>query len=106
MYSTNATVSPNGELFAISCPPNRFDIYRSNMDQPIFELVDDAEPVSSTISLPVLFIHEGLALLSGSSNGEAKMWDATTGYLHHSLPVGGIRLIAHIPGAPSFMLLS
>jgi WD40 repeat protein len=93
-------VSPNGELFAISHPPNHIDIYRSTIDKPVFKIVDNAEPASSNLSIPVLFIHEGLALLSGSSNGEAKIWDATTGYLHHSLPVGGIRLTAHIMGAP------
>jgi WD40 repeat protein len=105
--STSAAVSPNGDLFAISYPPNHFDIYRMDADKPLFKLVDNTKPQTSYkyLYIPMLFVHEGFALLTGSPDGEAKIWDTTTGYLHHSLPVEGMKSTAYVIKATTLITL-
>ncbi|KAI0089957.1 WD40-repeat-containing domain protein [Irpex rosettiformis] len=95
----SACVSPNGELFAVSNPPARFDIYQidgqPDSQTPVHVLVDEFDSSISDSPTPVVFVHDGHALLTGSSSGTPKLWDTKKGVLHHRIPTeAGKRVLA------------
>ncbi|KAI0801860.1 WD40-repeat-containing domain protein [Irpex lacteus] len=94
-----ASVSPNGEFFAVSNPPARFDVYRidgqPDSHTPVRVLVDESDADLPESPTPVVFVHDGHALLTGSSTGTPKLWDAGKGILHHRIHVqAGKRILA------------
>lgn len=93
-YSASANVSPNGELFAVSNPPTRFDIYRIDSlpdpHTPVRVFVDEFDAEILDSPTPVTFVHGGHALLTGSATGTPKLWDAQKGVLHHRIRVEGM----------------
>lgn len=73
-----------GQLVAVATPAKGFDIYNISTGQPL-GTVNARRIPNSALSPPqpyhpnpVLFVHDGLALLGGSNGGHVHLWDIET----------------------------
>ncbi|KAH7905143.1 WD40-repeat-containing domain protein [Hygrophoropsis aurantiaca] len=78
------SLSPNCKFLAVSNLCTGFDVYDLDVNAPVMNLKHD---VNLRFTVPVLFMHEGHAILGGSTCGKVRVWDATKGrhlhMLHH-----------------------
>jgi hypothetical protein len=51
--------------------------------------------MGANVPLPVLYIHEGAIVLTGSAVGKVGLWNAATGLYLHSLDHGGMDYISN-----------
>ncbi|KIP01816.1 hypothetical protein PHLGIDRAFT_326339 [Phlebiopsis gigantea 11061_1 CR5-6] len=73
----SASLSPDGSLLAISNLKTGFDLYDMSSDAPFSTF--DIEEGHEGYQLPVLFIHNGHALIGGSRSGQVRIWDVQSG---------------------------
>ncbi|RDX40375.1 hypothetical protein OH76DRAFT_1299375, partial [Lentinus brumalis] len=84
--SGRLAVSPNEELLAVSNLFDGFDVYRIKDQTHLFTISADT---AVNIPLPVMFIHAGSALLTGSSSGQARICSAEDGSTIQTLASSG-----------------
>ncbi len=79
--SASASLSPNGTHIAVSNVVRGFDVYKVQSEEPLasFDLQDRS---ALGAPVPVLFIHEGHALVGGSITGKVDLWDLYMGKMH------------------------
>ena len=85
-FSGRSAISPDEQLVAVSNLHDGFDLYRTSDQTHIRTFFADT---SINVSLPILFIDNGSALLMGSSCGKVKICDASTGVELQELSHGG-----------------
>lgn len=75
-------MSPDASNIAVSNVVRGFDVYRVQSEEPLasFDYLDGDS--ASAAPVPVLFIHEGHALVGGSMNGKVDLWDLYMGKMH------------------------
>lgn len=84
LHSASASLSPNGSNIAVSNVVRGFDVYKVQSEEPLisFDLPNDDSASFARSPVPVLFIHEGHALVGGSMNGKVDLWDLCMGKMH------------------------
>ncbi|KAI0055842.1 WD40 repeat-like protein [Artomyces pyxidatus] len=81
-----ASLSPDQQHLAISNLCTGFDLYRIATNAPFATLPHKMGPNYAT---PVLFVHNGRAVLGGNASGEVSLWDVETGRRLHLLTHAG-----------------
>ena len=84
--SASASVSDDGHLLAISNLTTGFDIYNVISSAPVRCL---RQRIGQPFPVPVLFVHGGQALLTGSTTGDVRLWSTASGQLHRGFNADG-----------------
>ncbi|KAI0055012.1 WD40 repeat-like protein [Artomyces pyxidatus] len=75
-----AHLSPDKRSLAISNLYSGFDVYNVEKSVPFLTL---QHVMGQSVATPVLFVHNGRAILGGNALGQVNLWDSTTGrHLH------------------------
>ncbi|KAI0725237.1 hypothetical protein BC629DRAFT_1578226, partial [Irpex lacteus] len=95
MYSQSIAgscdLSPDGATLATSNCRGSFEVYpfETGRHKTLQVSGEERRP------LPVLFVHHGHALITGSSAGKARLWDPATKHIHNHFNTGkGTRILA------------
>ncbi|RPD53261.1 WD40 repeat-like protein [Lentinus tigrinus ALCF2SS1-7] len=105
----HASLSADGKHIAVSNLVRGFDVYRLHDETPVGLMTHEVGKPRPT---PILFIHNGRALVGGSLSGKVTIWDLNLGKMHtlnipsklvvpSELPTGANHLI---DGAPVLAL--
>ncbi|KAH7904588.1 WD40-repeat-containing domain protein [Hygrophoropsis aurantiaca] len=78
----STSLSPDHRFLAVSNQSTGFDVYDLRSNSPVLTLSHD---IGSQRSVPVCFVHNGHALLGGSSIGKICIWDVKSGDLLEDL---------------------
>ncbi|THH19758.1 hypothetical protein EUX98_g8710 [Antrodiella citrinella] len=103
----SASISPSKDRIVLSNIRNGFDIYNLNTRSPVHIL---RHQVASLSPVPAIFLHDGYAVLGGTTAGQCYLWDATNGHVMHSLqlPSNDIEVFAvsayHNPKTDAFYI--
>lgn len=74
--SASASVSEDGTRIAISNLRTGFDVYLLESGELLHSFVHD---MGEHLPTPVLFIHDGQAIVGGTTVGKVGMWDLACG---------------------------
>ncbi|KAH9854810.1 WD40-repeat-containing domain protein [Lenzites betulinus] len=78
----DASISSDAKLIAISNVTSGFDVYSVQSGQAICSL---GHTIGEHRKIPVLFVHDGFALVGGNMQGNVHLWDVQSGRKLHSL---------------------
>jgi WD40 repeat protein len=84
--SGHADLSSDEKRIAISNLHGGVDVYELSSTILLTSLKPDAD---QNVASPVLFIHGGRSILTASSTGRVRLWNAQTGQPLHSLRTNG-----------------
>ncbi|TFK81045.1 WD40 repeat-like protein [Polyporus arcularius HHB13444] len=76
-----SSMSPRGSLIALSIMGSGFDLYNLDTGDCAGSFSDESGRVRT---VPVLFVHGGVAVLSGSTIGRATLWNASSQRVHQT----------------------
>lgn len=88
-HSLSASLSPDGDLLAVSNLITGFDIYSLSSHAYHRHILHENDRSTGKVALPVKIVHGGQAMLSGSSFGMVGLWDLPEAVLIHNLNHGG-----------------
>ena len=94
---TGASLSPNGAYIAISDLSTGFEIYEMDTELVYGSFQHD---VGEPFPTPVLFIHNGNALVGGSTVGNVNIWDVHGMGKMHSLTISSTRALPRTSKRP------
>ena len=80
--SADASISRDAKHIAISNVISGFDVYSIDSGQDVCSF---GHTVGEHRKIPVLFIHDGRALVGGNVQGDVHLWDVQSGRKLHSL---------------------
>ncbi|KAI0364053.1 WD40 repeat-like protein [Pilatotrama ljubarskyi] len=78
----DASISQDGHLIAVSNVISGFDVYAVDSGAAVCSF---GHTVGEFRKVPVLFVHDGLALVGGNMHGDVHLWDVDSGRKLHSL---------------------
>ena len=84
MHSADSSLSGDEKLVAISNVVSGFDVYNVDSERTLCSLGHSVKSTALRRS-PVLFIHNGHALVGGNAHGDVHIWDVASGRKLHSL---------------------
>ncbi|KAI1782402.1 hypothetical protein LXA43DRAFT_847067, partial [Ganoderma leucocontextum] len=68
----SASLSNNGTFIAVSNLTKGFDVFRMETEEPVASFEHD---IGEPMPTPVLFTHEGRAIIGGTTVGKVNVWD-------------------------------
>ncbi|KAA1478727.1 WD40 repeat-like protein [Dentipellis sp. KUC8613] len=71
----STSLSPSGRYLAVSNIRSGFDVYDLQTNSPVRSY---RHTTGKDLPVPVLFVHEGFAIMGGSGSGEVDVWDASS----------------------------
>jgi COMPASS component SWD3 len=85
----HTSLSPDYKYLAVSNLRTGFDLYHLETGEPQGCL---QQAISTSLRVPVKYIHSGFAIMGGSTSGQLNIWDFSTHKILQTLMHDGIHL--------------